>query len=269
MISMAKGFIGIKDSTGKEWKLEINSAMPINIQDQTTNSINIKINRILDDTIALASSPTIDTYDITLTADHGVIAGNHIALLEQNEQAELFFGEVLSIATNVLTMDSPLSYAFTPANTTAFKYSHDLVVDGSTTPIIFNVINFFTDSVDITRCMFHITDGSTMDDALFGSITRLTRGVVLRKKLVNGNFINYWNIKCNGCLGQIAQIKSYDEKAPAGVYGFSAEVVYAGPQNYGVTIRLDPGESIELIIQDDLTALSSFEMILKGHFVQD
>ncbi len=59
---------------------------------------------------------------------------------------------------------------------------------------------------------------------------------------------------------------AYDDKAPAGVYGLRGRLTYAGQNEHGVTLELEPGESIELVIQDDLTALVSFEVMVQGHF---
>ena len=58
---------------------------------------------------------------------------------------------------------------------------------------------------------------------------------------------------------------AFDEKAPAGVYGFHALIHLAGQTEYGVTVRLDgdDGDRAELIIQDDLTALTN--LIIRGH----
>lgn len=37
----------------------------------------------------------------------------------------------------------------------------------------------------------------------------------------------------------------------------------------GVTLRVEQGGNLEMLIQDDLTALTSFVVNVEGHFVED
>ena len=113
--------------------------------------------------------------------------------------------------------------------------------------------------VDITRIMGTIIDGVAMDDGKFGGIDALTNGIVLR--LNNGVISNHWNAKTNGDLGLICFDSAYTEKAPAGENGFRFRNTYAGPSKHGVTLRLGVGEILEILVQDNLTALTDFQMM--------
>lgn len=248
--------------------IESNGNVPISIQDQYTLPFAIRVNEILDNTLSLASTPTVGSYTITLTAGHGLVAGNRISIIEENGISEIYFNKVLNVATNVITLDNPVPYPFS-TNATVFKYNHDMNVDGSTTARIFGITNFFNKAVDITRVIIHLTDATAMDDALFGGMTALTRGIVFRKSLASGNFINYWNIKSNGGFSELAYDKIYDDKAPAGVFGLSCRITYSGQEKHGVVIRLNQGESIQMLVQDNLTLLTSFTTMIEGHFTQD
>jgi hypothetical protein len=238
-------------------------------QDQTTTAIDIKINRVLDQTITLSATPVVNGYDLELTAGHGVITGNKLSFLEQNGAPQIYFGKVLNVVTNTVTMDTPVPFAFTPASTTVLKYDDNLIFDGSSTAVVTSLNNYFANSVDITKIKGHISDNADMDSGKFGGIAALTRGVVLRKNKDDGSYINYWNVKSNGDLATLANNVAYDEKAPSGVYAFRFEKKYGGQGDNGVVIRLEPGESIELLIQDDLTDLSVFEVMIEGHIVED
>ena len=235
-------------------------------QDQHTRAIDTKINIIQDLTITLAVTPIVNQYDLTLTAGHGVATGEFLAFLEQNGDPQIYFGEVLNVVTNVITMDTPVPYPFNPADTMVLKYTNNLNVDGSGTAVVSSIINVFDKALDITRFLFHITDNSAMDDALFGGRAALTRGIVLRVKLLDGNYINYFNIKTNGEFGELGYDIAYDLKAPSGFFGFRSRITYSGIGKHGVVIRLEPGEIIELLIQDDLTDLTAFIMMVQGHF---
>lgn len=249
--------------------LESNGGIPVNVQDQTTRAVDIRMNQILDDTITLAAQPSVDSYDVTLTTGHGVIIGDSLALLEQNGMAQILFGDVLNVVGDVITLDTPVPWAFTVATTSVFTYSDDMTVDGSTTTQVFGITNFFAEAIDVVRLIFHATDGTVMDDSKFAGGTALTRGVVLRKKISASQYLNYWNVKTNGQWGELAFDKTYDDKAPAGVYGISVRLTYGGASKHGVVIRLNPGESIEFLIQDDLTGIMEASCMLEGHFVQN
>ena len=260
----------LEDADGKTQRAKLTKQpgkQDIAWSDQTTRPVDTKINIIQDLTITLAAIPTVDQYDLTLTTGHGVVANEFLAFLEQNGDPQIYFGEVLNVAVDVVTMDTPVPFAFTPASTTVLKYTSSLNVNGSITAVVSSLINVFTTAIDITRFVFHMTSASPMDDGLFGSLASLTRGIVLRKKLLNGDYINYFNVKDNGEFAELAYDTSYSEKAPAGLFGFSARISYAGIDKHGVVIRLDPGEIIELLIQDNLTGLTSFDMMVQGHIV--
>lgn len=112
-------------------------------------------------------------------------------------------------------------------------------------------------------------DNADMDDTKFGGITALTRGIVLRKKKSDNTYLNFFNVKDNGSLGDLSVKKEYASKAGSGLYGLTACICWAGQENHGVVNRLEMNESIELLIQDDLTGLASFKATVHGHLTQD
>lgn len=119
--------------------------------------------------------------------------------------------------------------------------------------------------VDVTRLMGYLQSGTAMDDSLFGSLGALTYGIVLRHK--NGTTQNIWNAKTNGEMALLCYDFTYTTKAPAGQFGARFRNSYGGQDKHGVTIRLDPGDTLELLVQDDLTGLGVFNMIAQGHIV--
>jgi len=107
-----------------------------------------------------------------------------------------------------------------------------------------------------------------MDDSKFGDIAGgLTNGVLLRQN--NGEINNIWNVKTNGEFGLLAYDTAYTDKAPAGSEGFRFRNTYAGQSKHGVTLRLQPGETLEILIQDDLSGLEVFNVMAQGHIVTD
>jgi len=249
--------------------IEENGGIAVNVQDQTTRPFDIRVNQIISSAYSLTVAPTVNSYDFTLNTTAGLAIGDGIALLEQNGMPQLLFGEIQNIAGNVVTIDTPVPFNFTPSITTVFEFDNDLTVDGSVTAQEFEICNFFQEDVDIVRFIWHCTDGSAMDDGNFCGITELTRGLVLRKQKADGYYINYWNVKNNGQWGELAFDKVYDAKAPAGTFGFTSRLTYGGQSKHGVVIRLAPTECIQLVVQDNLGALTSASLMVEGHFVQN
>lgn len=113
-------------------------------------------------------------------------------------------------------------------------------------------------------------DSTAMDDAKFAGQTALTNGVVLRiKHNGTGTYENVWNVHSNGEFGLLTFDSAYTSKAPAGYNGFRWRNTYAGQSKHGVTLRLELGEILEVLIQDDLTGLNKFHIMAQGHLVTD
>jgi hypothetical protein len=275
-IALASGAVKFFNQRGETSgiKLADDLSQDVNVQDQTTVPMSLRLSNINDLTMTLAEPPTVNSYNITLSAGHSVIAGEQLSIIYDEgstvkDGQHLMTSEVLSVATNVLTMDEPVPYAF-PVDSIIYTSTQAMNVNGSVTPVIFQLTNAYSIPADLTQIVFHITDDAAMDDTTFGALTKLTRGCVFRKAWNNGtmHYKNYFNAKDNGDLGELAgpEGKAYDDKRPSGEYGFSAKISYSGQANYGVAIRLMPGQSIQLIIQDNLTGLLSFTGYAQGHF---
>jgi hypothetical protein len=69
-------------------------------------------------------------------------------------------------------------------------------------------------------------------------------------------------------LGLRSHYKEYSPKPKTGQYGFIFRKAFGGQGNHGVTVRLkaDDFDSIQCIIQDDLTDLISFKLVIQGHY---
>lgn len=245
--------------------LESNGAIPINIQDQHTRAFDIKF-ALMPNTTTITVQANPDDNTITVSGTTGFVDGIAVRL---NSVTDLPFiaHQVGAIAGNVVTLDTPVDRTF-PNGSSVQNGSHHMNVDGSGTTQIFSSSPIPSGlEIDVVRFMGYIQDGSTMDDALFGGIAALTNGVVLRQN--NGVLTNHWTVKSNGDISLICFDASYSDKAPSGSYGYKFRSTYGGQNKHGVTIRLEPGETLEVLIQDDLTGLEDFQMLAQGHVVTD
>ena len=235
------------------------------VKDQNTPIIDLYIHQHGND-ILLASDTNIDDRVITLQPGHGVIVGNYIGL---KEGVRFYEGQVLAVNINDITLDSPLDFAFTTAAGLQHIHIPDMNVNGSVDPVEFHIVPPTESKWNITRIIFLIEDNVTMDTSKFGGIPALTNGVLVRVK--NDIFKNIFNIKTNGEFALRSFDISYDDRAPAGVFGFRARVSFAGRSKRGVVIALDGAkeDQIQIIIQDDLTGLTKFQAIAQGYEVLD
>ncbi len=243
----------------------------VNLQDQHTRPFDFRLHTSNNPDISLAVSPTVNTRTVTLAPGHGVVPGLTLAIIEEVagiKEPEIFTGKVLTVVGDVLGLDMPISYPFSVVGSKMFTADRNMNVDGSITPVVFALTNILSIPIDVVRFIFHITSATSMDDGKFGGRAALPNGILLRKKRADGYYTNYWNIKTNGQFGEIAFDKYYDDKAPAGVYGMTCRITYGGQSKHGVTIRLNPGESIELVVQDDLSTQVEFGTTTEGHLVE-
>jgi hypothetical protein len=242
------------------------------IQDQTTGTIDLKLMNVAA-SFTIAVNTTIDTSTFTATGGHGISVGDTIFIAEGERYSQFI---VLNVATNVITIDMPLDFAYTTAATCTRGSTNMAVIGSLGSPVVFEIGPIGTQNWDIIRIMFAIEGDAAMDSALFGCITALTNGIVLRQK--NSVFYNQFNAKSNADFALRAYDISYDDRAgagPSGIFGFRCRRTFGGASKTGVTIRLiGSPEKIQVLIQDDLATavggnqITKMEAVVQGHIVE-
>lgn len=250
--------------------LELNGGIPVNLQDQTTRAIIANFNQVTNST-DLAIDAAQKSYTITPTDTTGFVAGRYIILFHPSSKNFSFYKQIGDPAAGVVTLDTPLDFSY-PAGTFVDTSTTALDVDGSSAVQTFGLRGTGAPpgvdiTVDITRLIFACTAASAIDLAKFGDLTALARGLVLRRR--NDRLENIFNVKTNG---QIAGIMyDYDDFASTnpskGVDGFTSRLTFGGQNKIGVVQRLEIGEDLEILVQDDLRGLTSLEIIAEGHIV--
>jgi hypothetical protein len=211
----------------------------------------------------IASDITINDYQFTAVGGHSITPGQTVVLVEGTR---IFQAVATAVATNLITVDSPIDFAFTAAGCDGRNGAVDMAVSASqASPEIFRILAPPTEKWLITRVIFVVEDDVAMDTAKFGGITALVNGVVLRV-VQNSRTTKLFNIKTNGDFAIEAYDVSYDDKAPAGTFGIRTRRTFASDGKNGAFIELDGnlGETLEIIIQDDLSALTKFVANAQG-----
>lgn len=247
------------------------ASLDVFVQEEVSQLIDLYFNQLIGST-SLATGTAIDDTNIIITATADFNVGNVIGLFSETESGVLdrfYFGEILTITSNTLGMDTPLDFAFIPGDP-IFSASRELDVDGSSTTQIFKVsVPALNEDLqlDIARLSLVMTHSAAGDDSKFGSLSALTNGIVIRSTSNGGTTVrNAWNAKTNGDLAVLSGNKlTYESRAGGGE--FSTRTTYAITGEHGVAVRLASGDSIEILIQDDLSSLSSLRLVAAGHVV--
>jgi hypothetical protein len=251
------------DGLAKPYKYN-QGAMDVYIQDQTTQIVTSVLSQDLE-TLALAEPAIINSNNITIQAGHSVAAGDVISI---SQYPNFYQGIVLNVAVNTITLDTPLDKAFT-TGATIIRGNLNLNVNGNVTPVIFHSKPPGNQQWDITQLVVYIIDDAAMDDTTLGGLAGgVSKGIVLRKR--NAVYDNIGNAKCHGDLKALGCDVVYATKVGGGEYSMQSICQFGGQANAGVVIRVDGtrGEEVEVIVQDDLSAITRVNVVVVGHVVE-
>jgi hypothetical protein len=248
--------------------IESNGAVPVNIQDQHTTALDLRFIQAQGAPTTLAAAAAPEDTTIDLASAVGFVANNVVGLFSTT--GIFYFGrQVGAPVGNTITLDTPIDKDFQIGDNVV-RALDNMAVNGAAATQIFQIgpVGAGTGvEIDITRILGIIVDEVAMDDGKFGGIAALTNGVVLRQN--NDVISNIWNVKTNGDFGLLCYDTAYTDRAPGGENAIRFRNTYAGQDKHGVTIRLEAGDTLEVLIQDDLSALTSFHMMAQGHVVTD
>ena len=249
------------------------------IQDQATEVVDLLLGQILDTVTVLSPVTLFDTtIDIETTGHVPTHLNDEFLCLKEDlafNQTKIIGVTLIAGNQYTLTLDTPLDYAF-GVESGCSVINVNMAVDGSTTPVVFAVSPADltpTTQWDITRILGSMTHSGTPDDGKFGGIAALTKGVYSR--VVNGTVKNGFNAKTNGEFALRMYDVAYASAPPTGLEGTRFRRSINGPDKNGVVLRLDGAEiaedaaQLQIVIQDDLTGIATFYVVVQGHVVDE
>lgn len=238
----------------------------VSIQDQSTEIVDLYMIDIDDAITPTVTEPaSIDDKVITVDATTGITAGDAINI---SENGRTFQAIVFTVTDTTITFNAPLDMDIT-ADAVVEVGKWNMAVDGSTVNKIYRVTPPAGATWDIVRITIGMTATTAMDDSTFGPLTALTNGVVLR--VVDSYTKNIFVVSDNGGFAERCYDADYPTKVPSGIYAFRARRTFGGQDKNGVVVRLSAGDSLEFIVQDDLSdaTFTKFACVVQGHVVQD
>ena len=250
----------IKDQNDVELVLE-NGNVPVAIQDQHTEAFVLYLYKT-EATPTLTQTANIGDTSITVDDTTDVSAGDALTIIDGGRVFQAIVTDVPDVTHIEFT--NPLDYGF-DTGATVETGPWNLNLNGASTPITFDVHPPTGVSWDLTEVRLTIRDNVDMDSAKFGGIAQLDNGLVMR--VVNGITKNHAVIINNLGFYEHGFEIGYDDKAPAGSYGFRAKKCFTDV--HGVTLRItdDENDAFQAIIQDDLTDLTQMVITILGHLV--
>lgn len=255
---------------GNPLPLDSNGAVPINSKNQTGIPVDFFFSKLKTTPTTVAVATAVDDYTVELTSTVGCEIGDYFGTFNADDESDnrAYFGGIAGVASNVITLDTPIDFAFQIGDTAAC-FNRNMAVDGSSTTQTFavEVGSAATQSIAINRIVLSMICASAVNLVKFGDLTALTRGLVLRR--VNGVVNNIWNVKTNGEIQNLCY--DYDPHAALnpvqGQDGVGFRYSLNGPEKHGVIVLLEPGDRLELIVQDNLLALTQLRVIAEGSYV--
>lgn len=241
----------------------------VNVQDQATDTVILPLAQTLG-TTALAVLAVIEEYTIDVDSVAAMSVGDHIRIFDIDSD-RYYAGTALSILGTVVTLDTPLDYAY-PVDSEVTINNINMAVDGSVTPVHFHLRTgtpSIPSSIDITRMIMVCETSTAVDLNKFGDLPALTRGIVFRSS--NGHIRNIFNVKANkGLVGLAYDWTPFEASNPSsGINGFSWRLTFGGQEKIGVVLRVLQDGQLGIIVQDDLTGLVSLTCVVEGHVVDD
>jgi hypothetical protein len=215
----------------------------------------------------LAVAGVKDAYTVTVVDGTNFVVNEEIAIWTTTR---FYGGKILGKAGNVLTLATPLNFAY-PIGANASSGNPEMSVDGSGTPVVYRIrqpqLPVLATGLEfvITRIIFSCLADSAVDLSLFGNIAALTRGCMLRYE--NGVTSNIFTVRSNQDIANFAyDWTAYVATNPSqGQDGFVSRLTFGSNGKMGTSILLKDGEALEFWIQDNLTGLTSLKVVAEGY----
>jgi hypothetical protein len=240
------------------------NALDVHMREIHTNAVNQEFHFSTATQTNFASPVTSQDRTFTVVDATGFSVGDKIEIIDGTTEPQ--FPTILAISVNDITINRPIDRNYTTSDSIR-KVLVNMAVDGSVTPQVFRITGEQATVVThITRVIFEMTHNTAGDLGLFGNQAALTNGVVVRVfKGVPGVWktITVW--KTNADIKRDMYDVQFDSRSGGGgTYGTSGRVTFTRLGMVG-EYNPDEGDFLEIMIQDDLTGLVTFQMNAQGH----
>jgi len=257
--------VNLHDGSGNTL-VSAQGALNVHVADIHEDAVNVFFHLHDGNTTTLASAISVGDTTLVLTSATGFVVGNHIHILNGNN--EYVFPQITAINTNTLTVDAPFSHSYPTAGTSIEQVVIDLTDTAGTlaSPKSYKIQPQAGEKFHLLRLIGSAVNPTTAnDDGTFAGEAALTNGCVVRRyDGTAGVFGKFTNWKDNSDIINDMYDVTYSDAPKFGKYGMRFRWTIS---KAGVAVKLDgnAGDYVEILIQDDLTALDSFTIKAQGH----
>ncbi len=261
-LSDGSQLVMLADDTG----VKINGANPLPTRDIDIHDYLVNEHAFLDlgvsDTFAIAGAIGDNVINVTNGA---LFAVNDIIDISENSVVETNHSQILSIATNALTIDTPLENNYTTAAVVKTVLLNMGAAAGTVTvPITYKITPPAGETWSISRMLIAAVDATAMDDGTFAGMAALINGMVIRLNSANvKENLAVW--RSNGDIAEDTYGVIYVSNPPTGEYGMRALWPFS-EMKAGLKLVGDTSDSLDIIIQDTLN-IDEFKIKFQGHKV--
>jgi hypothetical protein len=213
----------------------------------------------------LSVATTIGATSITVVSSTGIVAGDYLQFISAS-YIESTYTKVLSVVGNVININRPIGSVH-PIGETIAKIIIDISnsVGSMASPQSYKITPASGQIWHIERLSLQMSHSAAGYIDSFGGIAALTNGCIIRKYNGNGTFATFTVWQSNADIfTDFTNIQFVDRAGGGTTYGTLGVGSFA---DIGVTVKLDGtlGEYLEILVQDDITALSLFQLKAQGH----
>jgi len=215
-------------------------------------------------TTTLSVAALAGSIAITVASSASLSIGDSVQI--EDGVIETTFPTITNIVGNVLTLDRPLDYSFDIGDTVEVIVFNMAVVGSLASPVAFRLIPDKNDSWHIVRFLIGMVHSGAADDSKLGDLPALTNGIVFRGYNAAANqHRTLTNWKTNLDIKMDMYDLDYTDKSGGGLYGTNGRgsikiATGAAPKISGIH-----GDYLEILIQDDLSALTDLRLKGQGH----
>ena len=228
--------------------------------------INDSFHRHTAVTTTLTVAAVVGDISITVASVVGFAIGDFIQI-GGHIGPDITYTRIVNIVGSVIYINRPLGHARAIGSSV-----EQIIIDLSSAagtmaaPQSYRVVPSNTQIWHVERLALEMTHATAGDIGLFGSLTSLTNGVVMRRyDGATGTYGTFTVWQNNEDI--FTDTTHIDFLTRSGGGGAYATVSFGSFADIGVTVKLDAaaGDYLEVLIQDDITALDNFKMKIQGH----
>ncbi len=255
---------GIVSSSG-EVISSLQNAINVHNADVHRAIFNDFVHRHTGTNTTLSAQATAGDISLSVNSTTGFAIGDYIHLGPLTGSLEPVHLRVTAIvAGTTLTLDRPLDHTWA-ASTLVTQTVVNLASTAGTlaSPISYKYWAYPGRVEHVKRFIISMTHTSAGTDDNFGNLSALTNGVVLRVQS-DGVVSTYTNWKRNSDLILDMFDIVYTDKAGPSSFGLRGNGEF-NPIGSIAYLDGNQGDYVELLVQDNLTALTSFRVKVQGH----